>query len=348
MLADRFDLAMEPANQIPSEQATQADLDRLLEDTDIWKARIILSAVDLDVFSHIGQAGKSLNTLLQETDAEACMLQRLLNALAEIGYILKDNDGGYRNTALTGTFLDKSSSHYIGSWIRLNSLEWSMWGQLTEVLKGCEQPHNQVFQDPERLVALINGAHERAKLAYVGEVLSTIDLQDCHTLLDIGSGLGTYALAFAQQWPQLKCTLLDQPIVIEMAKKLIQQYKLEERISFHSADYLCSDFGGPYDACFMSNVLHAETEENVRLLIAKSEACLHPGGKLMIRDNFLSKEGTSGLQGAIFSLAILMETGHGRSWKRSEINNMCGEIGLSMISQTENLMIFKKAAPILS
>lgn len=335
---------MESPYHVSDKQATQADLDRLLEDTDIWRARIILSAVDLDLFSHIGQGGKSLTTLVQEVDAEAPMLQRLLNALAEIGYIVRDNDDGYWNTALTGTFLDKSSSHYIGSWIRLNSLEWPMWGQLTEVLKGGEKSQTRVFEDPERLVALINGAHERAKLAHVGEVLGAIDLQDCNTLLDIGSGLGTYALAFAQQWPHLKCTILDQPIVLEMAKKLIQQYNLEERIGCHSADYLCTDFGGPYDACFMSNVLHAENEENVRLLISKSEACLHPGGILIIRDNFLSKEGTSGLQGAIFNIAILLETGHGRSWKRSEISNMCEQIGLSMISQTDNLMIFKKSA----
>lgn len=339
---------MGPANQISSEQATQSDLDRLLADTDIWRARIILSAVDLDVFSHIGKAGKSLNTLAEDIDTEASMLQRLLNALQEIGYIVKDNNERYRNTGLTGTFLDRSSTHYIGSWIRLNSLEWSMWGRLTETLKGCEQPQKRVFEDPERLDALIHGAHERAKLAHVGKVLNAIDLQDCHTLLDIGSGLGTYALAFAQQWPHLRCTLLDQPSVMEMAKLLIGQYNLEGRISYRPADYLYSDFGGPYDACFMSNVLHAEKEENVRLLIAKSEACLHPDGKLIIRDNFLSSEGTSNHQGAIFSLAILLETGHGRSWKGSEISNMCEEKGLVMISQAENMMIFKKAATIFN
>jgi predicted O-methyltransferase YrrM len=334
---------MKPPDPSQGIQATQADLDRLLDDTDICKSRIILTAVDLQVFSHLGQSGKALSVLARDIQIEATMLERLLNALAEIGYLVRKQDGAYENSALSDTFLNKESQHYIGSWIRLNSLEWFMWGELTATLKGQgNRQEHCVFDDQERLTALIQGAHERAMLAHVGGILDAVDLSHCRTLLDVGSGLGTYAIAFAQHWPNLKCTLIDRPLVVDMAEALIHQNGLSERITCIAADYLSVDFVGPYDACFMSNVLHAETEEHARQLICKAQANLSPGGQLIIRDYFLSEEGTSSLHGAMFSLAILMETGDGRSWKCSEVTSMCEQSGLTMAAQTDSLLVFRK------
>jgi cyclopropane fatty-acyl-phospholipid synthase-like methyltransferase len=323
--------------------ASQADLDALLEDTNIWKARIILTAVDLGLFTLMSQSGRTVVELARLTGADTDRLERLMQALIELGYSKRNDDQTFSNMPVSHTFLDQHSCHYIGSWIRLQSLEWSMWGSLTETIMGKpKQDTLSVFEDEERLTTLVLAAHQRALLAHVEEVVASVELSNCRTLLDVGSGAGTFSLAFAHRWPNLICYLLDKPLVIKIAQEIVRDHGLQSRFRFLPADYLKDDFGGPYDACFISNVLHGESEKNMRDLIAKCALQLSQGGQFIIRDNFLDEDGTSSAYGATFGLAMMLETTEGRAWKRSEIIHAGQAAGLSLRSSHQRLLIFSK------
>ena len=60
------------------------------------------------------------------------------------------------------------------------------------------------------------------------ELASFLDLSGYKTLLDVGTGPGTYAFELAAKYRQLDISLLDLPPVLEVAREIEQRYTLQK------------------------------------------------------------------------------------------------------------------------
>lgn len=327
----------------PDAQDLSAALDRLLADAEIWRPRILMSAVQLDIFSAI-EAGPALAADIAArlgTAPEATA--RLLSALHEMGY-LELTGTGYRNAPAASAFLVGGSPHYIGSWFKLHDSDWPAWGGLTQSIRDGHGPAmGSLFHDATRLRTLLLAAHERALLFHLAPAVAAVDLRDARSLLDLGGGAGSYSLGFCEANPELVCTIFDLPDAIGIAREIVSPYPMRDRIRLACGDFTRDDLGGPYDAVFLSNVLHGESPSAALALLRRIRAALGPGGQVIIRDSFLDEDGTNSRGGAVFGMTLMIETLEGRTHRLSEVRDMLGEAGFGSVEQPNGQFLIGRA-----
>lgn len=332
--------AADAAGPAPDHEALSQALQALMGDAEIWRPRILMSAVRLGVFEALAAGPLDPGALAERVGAEPEGALRLLRALKEMGYVEEGADGRFANAFVSRHFLDPASPYHVGSWFLLNDADWPAWGGLTQTIRtGAPPAEGSIFANPARLAPLLYAAHERARLFHVGEVLQDLDLRGAGALLDLGGGLGTYALAFCETYPDLVCTLFDLPAAIDLARAEIARYPFADRVRLVAGDFNRDELGGPYDVVFMSNVLHGEPPDSAQALLARAREALAPDGRLVLRDSFLQDDGVNAFNGAVFGLTLMIETEAGRTYERRAVKEMLARAGFGAIEEPSAKLI---------
>jgi cyclopropane fatty-acyl-phospholipid synthase-like methyltransferase len=161
-----------------------------------------------------------------------------------------------------------------------------------------------------------------------------IDLTGKTRLLDLGGGPGTYAIHFCKANPLMKAVIFDRPTTEPFARTTIAQFGLSDRIDFAAGDFISEPIsGGPYDAAWLSQILHSNTLEDCYSLIKKCVGVMKQGGIILIHDFILddSKDGPE--FPALFSLNMLLANTGGRSYSQEEIVGMLAAAGVEQIKR---------------
>ena len=283
------------------------------------KSKLILSAVELDIFTQL--YGKSLDstTLSQIINADAYALERLLNALVPLG-LLHKTDELFSNTSLSDTILAKQSEKYmLGLGHVLNMYE--NWNHLTQsVLTGkpkpCDEINNRGINWIEAFIARM---HERG-IAKAVEYANIIKFSDNEKILDLGGGSGVFAMEFVRRTKGATAVVFDLPNVLPFTQKYIEKAGLSDRVTMISGDYLHDDFSGIYDTIFISAIIHINSFEQNSMLIKKCIKHLNPdGGRIIIQDFVMNEDKTQPIEGTMFSLNMLVGTAHGTTYSADEI-----------------------------
>lgn len=314
------------------------DLERLLADIDIWRAKALITAAELDLFSVVEAGATTAQQVAEHIGTALEPTLRLLRALHEMGYVQLTSEG-YKNSKSSAFFLVRSSPYYLGSWLELQASDWSSWGHLTEIVRtGAPPAGGSLFEDPARLRVLLNAAHERARIFHLKPLLDMLDLSAARSLIDVGGGAGSYSLAFCEAYPQLRCTVFDLPAAIEIARQVTVVFG-QNRLSLCAGDFRHDELGGPFDVAFISNVLHGEPADATLALLRKVRRALWPGGQIIIRDSFLNEDGINNSGGALLGLALMIETLEGRTHRLCDVIQMLETVGFEQIQQEGNLVL---------
>ncbi len=166
-------------------------------------------------------------------------------------------------------------------------------------------------------------------LPLAGRIAELLDLSGAHSLLDLGGGPGTYALAFAEREPGLKVTILDAPYALEVAARNVAEAGLGDRVLLRTGDFMKDDIGGNYDVVWGSHIIHSYGEDDNRRLMQKIRRALARGGRVVLHDFFLDGSRTSPPDAALFALNMLVATGDGRSYATSEAQGWLEAAGFS-------------------
>jgi SAM-dependent methyltransferase len=147
-------------------------------------------------------------------------------------------------------------------------------------------------------------------------------------VLDVGGGHGRYARTFADAgYP---ATLFDLPHVIELAKRRHGDALAYIAGDFHSAE----DFGGPYDLCYLSNVVHGESPAANASLVQRLAQSLRSGGRIAIKDMFLDEHGQDPKNAVFFGLTMLFYTEQGSSPTLHDARSWFEQAGLVDLTVT--------------
>src|SRR5918999_6502391 len=103
-----------------------------------WASKTLLSAVEMELFTHLAGHPQDLETLRARLGLHARSARDFLDALVALGF-LERTDGIYRNAPCADAFLDKRKSAYIGGILEMtNARLYGLWGHLTEALRSGE------------------------------------------------------------------------------------------------------------------------------------------------------------------------------------------------------------------
>lgn len=304
-----------------------------------WETKILLTAVKLDVFSLLDGQGRSAAELAQKLGADERTLELLLNALVAIRLLSKSGQV-YANTPVALTHLVKHGPQYVGHLLLLHDAEWDNWGKLEEAIKTGRSPVTRhVFETDPALGANVLSVLHRIGQQSGPDLAKRLGLNHARTMLDLGGGAGTNAIAFCRVYPTLSATVFDLATTLPLTERTVKDAGLEGRIALKSGDFNRDSLGGPYDLVLMSDILHYQNLATNAALVKKIHGHLNPGGRLVIKDRFLDVSGTSPAWTAAFAVHILVNTEQGACYRTAEAMQWMHDGGYVSVEEIERTAV---------
>lgn len=304
-----------------------------------WETKILLTGVKLEVFTILDGKELTAGETARRIHADAERLEILMNALVAMRALTKQEDR-FANTQVAQTYLVKTASLYVGHLLVLQDAEWDNWGRLEETIRTGQSPVTRhLFETNPGLGANVLSVLDRIGQQHGPELAKRLKLEGVSTLLDLGGGAATNAIAFCQAYPAIKATVFDLPDTLKMAERRVKESGLESRINLMPGDFNREGWGGPYDAVLMSDILHYQGLEANIHLVNQAHRHLRVGGRLIIKDRFLDEAGTSPAWATAFAVHILVNTEQGRCFKVSEAIDWLTKAGFQSVSAVEQTAV---------
>lgn len=296
-----------------------------------YESSVLFAASDLGVFNNLAEIGQAD----VRTISEACRLdprgaRLLLDACVALELLIKDGSN-YRNSPEASAFLVPGSPADLSGAIRYNRDVYGAWGKLKELVKTgkpVERSALHLGEDPERTRTFVLAMHSRA-MSIGQSVIPLLDLFGRKAVLDIGGGPGTYSILIARAFPQIRCTVLDLPEVVQIAREVISQAGVAERVKTLAGDYHALPFPSDQDAVIFFGVLHQEDPAAIQDLLKRAFAALFPGGIIYILDMMTDSSHTRPKFSALFGLNMALTTPHGWVFSEEELKEWLMEAGFS-------------------
>jgi SAM-dependent methyltransferase len=300
------------------------------------EARAIQAAVELRLFDALDQSRDAGGVAhMIKTDARATEL--LLDALSSIG-LLSKSGAIYSLNETSATYLTVRSPKYLGGMISFDAATWGSWEKLAETVRtGKPARTPDMYQngadDTERFISAMDSlvrARGDAEL-----VVENFDLTGVETLIDVGSGPGTYPIHFCRKYASLKATIFDLPGTLRVTERFVRDAGLGDRIRLVAGDYRNDPIPGEYQTAFLSNIIHSEGEAVNAALMSKVYGVLRAGGRIVIKDHILDATHTQPGSGAVFSLLMLLTTEQGKCYSYSEVKDWLAAAGFKDVREIE-------------
>jgi predicted O-methyltransferase YrrM len=295
-----------------------------------WQpARVLLAAHQLGVFNVLGTRWLSAKEVAGACGTHPRSTWLLLNACVALGFLDKVK-GRYGNSPEGIDLLVRGQPAYLGHALDHQERQWQWWGRLAEAVRTNQSVSDRagVADDDDAHRGFIRAAHTRA--LHEGEILTdNLDLTGRKQLFDAGGGAGTYSVFLVRRYPGLKAVVFDLPTTGEIAREVIAESGLQDRITFRAGDYFRDDFGQGNDVVLLSFVLHLMGPQGCKLLLRKSFDSLASGGLVVVHEGLIEPHGMSPVWAALFSLNMLVDTGEGRSYSGRELSALMRAAGFA-------------------
>lgn len=290
--------------------------------------RVLFSALELDLFNAFEDRDWTLPQLSKRLKVSQRGLSILCRNLASVGLLIRSQKG-YRASGFSKQYLQETSPDFRGEYLRLMQRQWSEWSHLTEVIRAGQPLNNQEPETQEYRRSFTWAMHHRS-MEPAREVAQQVRLKGAHSLLDLGGGPGTYALAFLKRYPALQATVMDRPAALEIARTLAGQSTAGSRLNCQPGDFLKKPISGNYDVVWYSNVLHIYSPAENLKIFRKIKRILNPGGRLLIQDTFLcDPKGLRPLEANLFAVSMLLYTERGNTYSLQDVRAWLHQAGLT-------------------
>lgn len=323
---------------------TQLSPARILETaTAFWPAKVLLSAVELGLFTKLAAAPLTNRELAAALDIRADRSPDFFDTLVAIGFLQREGNGPtarYSNSPESELFLDKNKPSYSGGMPEmLNARLFGFWNGLTDALRtgraqnetktGGASVFEALYADEARLeqfLAAMAGLQHGNFVTLAGR----FDFGKHKRVLDIGGANAHLSRLLAAQHPHLALLSFDLPAATAIARREIANAKLVSRIEAVAGDFFADAFPAA-DVIVMGNILHDWNEPRKQQLIAKAYAALPKGGVLIAIENVIDDERRQNAFGLLMSLNMLIEFGAegGFDYTGAQYDTWCRAAGFS-------------------
>ena len=300
-----------------------------------WPAKILLSAVEMELFTDLAKGPQSLETVRGRHGLHPRSARDFLDALVALGFLLRA-DGKYSNTPATDTFLDKHKTSYIGGILEMaNQRLYGYWSHLTEALR-TGLPQNEVrgggvplfeaiYADPARLkvfLAAMSGISHGANMA----IASNFRWSGYKSFTDVGAAQGDLATQIALANPHLTGIGFDLAEVGPIFEEYVENSGVASRVHFVAGSFFEQPLP-PADVILMGHVLHDWGIDDKLMLIRKAYDAVPEGGALIVYESIIDDERCKNAFGLMMSLNMLIETPAGFDYTGADCQAWMKEAG---------------------
>ena len=307
--------------------------------TAFWNSKVLLTAVDLDLFSTLGDDSMTAAQLGERLDLHDRGTYDFFDALVALGFLDRDGDGPdgqYRNTPETSAFLNTASPGYIGGLPKmLNSRLFGFWNHLGTALQtgepqneatlGGENIFDVLYTDQEKLRKFLE-AMSGVQFGNFMQLAEKFDFSKYQSMSDIGGALALLSRVVGARHGHLSINSFDLPPVAPLAQKCVDDANMTDRIKIVPGDFFADDLPKA-DVVTMGNILHDWNLEKKMMLIRKAFDALPDGGAFIAIENVIDDARRENAFGLLMSLNRLIETGDGFDYSAADFRSWCGDVG---------------------
>ena len=281
------------------------------------ESRVLLTALELDVFSAVG-GGATSAEVAQKIATHTRATEMLLNALVSMGMLTKRH-GIFSNSAVAGRFFAQGSKDNARPGLIHTANIWHRWSTLTECVRvGTAVGHQEMADRDDNwtepfIAAMHRNASESAPL-----VVKAVGTTHEERLLDVGGGSAAYSIAFALANEKLHATVLDLPTVLPIAQRHINAAGVASRVTTWAGDLRRDSLGKGFTMVLVSAICHMLSPDENQDLFQRCLQALEPGGRLIMQDFILEADKTAPKQAALFALNMLVGTPAGSTYSYDE------------------------------
>jgi len=292
-----------------------------------WDSCALHAAVKLDVFNKLDGGPKDLDTLTKETESDKRCLGALLSAMVSMGFLDRDGDT-FMNNEMGNTFLTYSSKFYQGGIVGMFSNWYEAWGGLYETVKTGKPSkfmHQESYSEEETRNYMM-GMHNRA-LSQSQVLTDMFDLTGKKQIMDVGCGPATFAVKFCERYEGLNAVAMDRDEVLVIAKEIVAEYKMEDRVKLLPGDYNTDSLGSGNDAMLLSSMTNQNSPESNKVLLQKCYDSMNKDGVIMIQEQLLWGEKKGPKLAALIGVNQIINTVEGTSYSTTEMEDILREVG---------------------
>ena len=300
-----------------------------------WASKILLSAVEMGLFTELAQRPEDLETLRARLGLHPRPARDFLDALVALGF-LEQRDGRYCNTPATDMYLDQRKASYIGGLLDMaNHRLYGFWGHLTEALR-TGKPQNELrhggaplfetlYADPARLRQFL-GAMSGISRGAARVIAAKFPWNGYGTFVDVGTAQGDTAAQIALAHPHLTGTGFDLAEVGPVFEEYVASLGLSQRLRFAPGSF----FEEPLpkaDVVIMGHILHDWDLDTKRMLVEKAYAAVPQGGALIVFEAIIDDDRSKNAFGLMMSLNMLIETPGGFDYSGRDCQDWMRDAG---------------------
>jgi predicted nicotinamide N-methyase len=211
--------------------------------------------------------------------------------------LVKKEDGLYQNTPVSQAFLVETSPTFLGSiFMYLLTKESFTADDLLNLVKEGpflpDKVHTASDEMTEEEVATYIPFQRAGRAQRIAEIASSLpEFASSQKMLDLGCGPGLNGIATVSEHPTMRGISFDRPRTIEVAKKTIREYGMEDRMETISGNYTRDPIGEEYDLILACDTLYY-TRDEIDPIMSKLYDALNSGGVFISIHHGLTSERT--------------------------------------------------------
>jgi SAM-dependent methyltransferase len=304
-----------------------------------WPAKVLLSAIELRLFTELGSTSKTGGELQAALQLHPRANPDFFDTLVALRFLEREGDGHearYRNTTETAMFLDRQSPQFMGGFLEMaNTRLYRFWGDLTEGLR-TGSPQNEIkhtgasmfaelYRKPARLEQFMD-AMSGISAGNFQALAEKFDFSRYRTLCDVGGATGQLSVLVARRHNHLRCTSVDLPAATAIAERKIAAAGLDGRVVARSLDFFAEPLPKA-DVITMGMILHDWNLAKKMHLVRAAYDALPPGGAFVVVENLIDDSRRENAFGLMMSLNMLVEFGDAFDFTAADFFGWCREAG---------------------
>jgi SAM-dependent methyltransferase len=260
------------------------------------------SALELGLFWLLAPRPLDTPSVAQALEIPVGRCQYWLQLLVTMGLLDRGSDGYAPSAAARAAIIDGCSQD---TWALLAQDARDRFPAVLDLALHIHEPGSvwatqglappdyfaQMVKSPERARRFTHMLYE-LHLPLAEALAESLDLTGVDRLMDLGGGSGVMSLALLRPNPHLTAVVVDMANVCaagrEIVRDLAPEGTMEERISYHAADFFHDELPSGFEM-----ILECDVGSYSEALLRKLWTALNPGGRLVIVDHFAPARGVA-------------------------------------------------------
>jgi len=315
---------------------TQEPSPRLFFDTinAYQRTAAITAAVELDIFTAIGEGGATAAEVAQRSGASPRGSRILCDYLTLLGFLTKNRDR-YALTQDSAMFLSRKSPAYAGGVTKflLSGELTRSFEKLADAVRKGGTADTELGTTAAEHPVWVEFARAMAPLMMPGSqaLAEMVPLNGSRPskVLDISASHGMWGIAFAKKYPRASLVAVDWAPVLEVARENAQRAGVADRFRTVAGNAFEVDLGSDYDLVLIPNFLHHFNWEDCVRFLRRVHGALRSAGRVAIAEFVPNPDRVSPPEAAGFSLIMLATTPEGDAYTFPEYQEMLGRAGFA-------------------